>query len=100
MLKLFKDKQFTATVRYVVELAFVPTFDVIQTLLAKAIFHDWNIALAYLAAMPLSFLFAVHWRRKAKSVNRQWRVNRFVKHFPKAWDKLVKLIAIPPREMP
>lgn len=100
LLKLFEDKQFTATVRYVVGLAFVPAFDVIQTLLAKAIFHDWNIALAYFAAMPLSFLFAVHWRRKAKSVNRQWRVNRFVKHFPKTWDKLVKLIAIPPREMP
>lgn len=89
---LFKDQQFIPSVRYVSGLFFVPVFDVIQSLVVNAATHDWKLTLLYFTLMPLCFLFAIHWRRKAKSVNRQWRVNRFVNRFPAVWEKLTGLI--------
>lgn len=92
--KLFKDPQFTATVRYVSGLFFVPIFDVVQTICVGWLTKSWLSALIYFAAMPLSLLFAMHWRRKVKSVNRRWHVNRFAENFPKEWKKLIGLIKI------
>lgn len=94
LLNLFKDRQFTATVRYVSGLFLIPIFDVIQTFVVRWATQSWTTAFVYFAAMPFSFLVAVHWRRKAKSVNRCRQVNRFVKSFPDEWRKLIELIKI------
>lgn len=94
LLKLFKDRQFVATVRFVSGLFFIPIFDVVQTMIVRWFTQSWHIALIYFIAMPISFLLAMYWRKKTKSVARQWQVNRFVKHFPNEWKNLIELIKI------
>lgn len=88
---LFKDKQFISSARYVAGLILVPIFTIIQSLFIQMLFRDWLITLGYAFAMPSSFVFAIYWRKWKKSVNRQWRINRFSIKHPDAWTKLMSL---------
>ncbi len=91
---LFKDKQFIPSVRYASGLIFVPIFDLLQSIFVQIIFNDWLITLAYFLLMPVSFLFAIYWRKWLKSAKSKWKVNRFRKNYLKDWEKVVSLIKI------
>lgn len=92
--RLFKDKQFVSSARYVVGLLFIPIFTLLQSLLILLISNNWLMTCAYFIAMPLSFLFAIHWRKWRKSVNHQWRINRFSNKFPLVWKRLISISKI------
>ena len=94
LLGLFKDKQFIPSVRYASGLVFIPIFDLIQALIIGFATKNWIIALAYFFLMPLTFLFAIHWRRWLKNTQRAQKVTRFAKQFPEKWQKLVSLIRL------
>jgi 1-acyl-sn-glycerol-3-phosphate acyltransferase len=93
LLGLFEDKQFVASVRYASGLIFVPLFDLIQSLAVGFITHAWWLALAYFIAMPLTFYFALIWRKWLRSARRDLKVNRFVQRFPEQWKRVLALIA-------
>lgn len=94
LLSLFKDKQFIPSVRYASGLIFIPVFDLIQSLIIGFVTENWIVALAYFFLMPLSFLFAIHWRRWFKNTQRAQKVADFAKRFPEKWKKLVSLIRL------
>lgn len=93
LLTLFKDNQFIPTVRVVSGMFIVPVFMIIQSVIVGFIF-GWWWALAYFIVMPATFYFACWWRKWTKSVDRKWRVNRFVKKFPGVWGRTKELIKI------
>lgn len=94
LLGLFKDKQFIPSVRYASGLVFIPVFDVIQSLIIGLVTQNWPLALAYFLLMPLSFLFAIHWRRWLKNTKRAQKVARFAKSFPDKWKRVMELIRL------
>ena len=94
LLGLFKDKQFIPSVRYASGLLFVPIFDVIQSLIVGAVTKNWLLALGYFLLMPLTFYFALYWRKWWKTALRDCKVRRFAKQFPDIWKKVLKLIQL------
>ncbi len=91
---LFKDKQFVASARYVSGLIFVPVFDLIQSLAVGFITQEWWLALVYFTAMPVTFYFAVYWRKWWREALRDVKVSRFAKQFPEKWSQLQALIRL------
>jgi len=91
---LFEDKQFIPSVRYATGLLFVPIFDVIQSLIVVAVTKNWLLALGYFILMPLTFYFALYWRKWWKTALRDCKVRRFAKQFPDIWKKVLKLIQL------
>lgn len=91
---LFKDNQFVASVRYASGLIFVPLFDLIQSLALGFITHAWGLALAYFIAMPLTFYFALIWRKGLGNSRRLLKVHRFAKRHPDKWGRLLRLISL------
>ncbi|MEN6588686.1 MAG: 1-acyl-sn-glycerol-3-phosphate acyltransferase [Proteiniphilum sp.] len=91
---LFEDKQFIPSVRYATGLLFVPIFDVIQSLIVGAVTKNWLLALGYFILMPLTFYFALYWRKWWKTALRDCKVRRFAKQFPDIWKKVLKLIQL------
>lgn len=94
LLSMFKDNQFVASVRYVSGLVFVPLFALVQALIVGGVSGNWWWALGYFVAMPLAFLFAIHWRRRAKEWSRQRKVSRFVSANSQLWNHLKQLISL------
>lgn len=94
LLSLFKDNQFIPSVRYASGLIFVPVFDLIQSLIIGAITKDSLLALIYFLVMPLTFYFALYWRKWWKTLRRDHKVYRFKKLFADKWEKLIKLIRL------
>ena len=92
LLGLFEDKQFVASVRYASGLIFVPLFDLIQSLALAFITQAWWLALAYFFAMPLTFYFALIWRKWLRSARRDRKVHRFAHRLPDRWKQVVALI--------
>ncbi|NLY24284.1 MAG: hypothetical protein GX042_04610 [Bacteroidales bacterium] len=92
LLSLFEDKQFIASVRYASGLIFVPLFDLIQSLALGFITQAWWLALAYFFAMPLTFYFALIWRKWLRSARRDLKVHRFAHRLPDRWKQVVALI--------
>lgn len=88
---LFKDKQFVASARYVTGLVFVPVFDLIQSLAVGIITQEWWLALVYFTAMPVTFYFAVYWRKWLREAIRDVKVSRFAKQFPEKWKQVLAL---------
>lgn len=88
---LFKDKQFVASARYVSGLIFVPVFDLIQSLAVGFIMQEWWLALVYFTAMPVTFYFAVYWRKWLREALRDVKVSRFAKQFPEKWKQVLAL---------
>ncbi len=91
---LFKDKQFIPSVRYVCGLVFVPVFSLIQSIIVFLYTSNWLAALCYLILMPITFLFALYWRKWLKNICRKFKVNRFVKSNRELWEKLLSWISI------
>ncbi|MDD3189328.1 MAG: hypothetical protein PHO13_07495, partial [Fermentimonas sp.] len=94
LLSLFKDNQFIPSVRYASGLIFVPIFDLIQSLIIGTVTKDWLLALIYFFAMPITFYFALYWRKWWKIAKRDLKVNKFRKHFSNEWKRLVQLIKL------
>ncbi|MDD3787130.1 MAG: 1-acyl-sn-glycerol-3-phosphate acyltransferase [Petrimonas sp.] len=94
LLGAFKDNQFIPTVRLVSGLIFVPVFGFLQALLIGIFTQNWLLSLIYLAVMPVTFYFAVWWRKWGKSLKRKWKVTRFKKSFPREWKKLLSLVEL------
>ncbi len=94
LLRLFKDKQFIPSVRYASGLLFVPIFDVIQSLIVGAVTKNWLLALGYFLLMPLTFYFALYWRKWWKTALRDRKVHRFAKQFPDVWKRVLELIQL------
>lgn len=94
LLGLFKDNQFIPSVRYVSGLIFIPIFDLIQSLIIGSATNNWLLALIYFFAMPITFYFALYWRKWWHSANRDLKVSRFKKQFSDKWERLVQLIKL------
>jgi 1-acyl-sn-glycerol-3-phosphate acyltransferase len=94
LLGLFKDKQFIPSVKYASGLLFVPIFDVIQSLIVGSVTKNWLLALGYFLLMPLTFYFALYWRKWWKTALRDRKVHRFSRLFPDAWKQVLKLIQL------
>ena len=94
LLSLFKDNQFIPSVRYASGLIFVPVFDLIQSLIIGTVTKDWLLARSYFFAMPITFYFALYWRKWWKIAKRDLKVNKFRKHFSNEWKRLVQLIKL------
>lgn len=94
LLGLFKDNQFIPSVRYVSGLIFIPIFDLIQSLIIGSVTNNWLLALIYFFAMPITFYFALYWRKWWHSANRDLKVSRFKKQFSDKWERLVQLIKL------
>ncbi|WP_352423290.1 1-acyl-sn-glycerol-3-phosphate acyltransferase [Proteiniphilum sp.] len=88
---LFKDKQFIPSARYASGLLFIPIFDLIQSLLVGAVTKDWLMALGYFILMPLTFYFALYWRKWLKTARRDSKVRRFKKQHPDTWKRVLRL---------
>lgn len=91
---LFKDKQFTASARYAAGLFFVPVFDLIQSLILGTVTNNWLLALGYFILMPLTFYFALYWRKWWKTARRDLKVRRFKKQHPDTWKRVLELIDV------
>lgn len=89
---LFKDKQFIPSARYVSGLFFVPVFDLIQSLIVGAVTKNWLLAPGYFILMPLTFYFALYWRKWCKTALRDSKVRRFARQFPDIWKRVLELI--------
>ena len=94
LLSFFKDNQFIPSVRYVSGLIFIPIFDLIQSLIIGSATNNWLLALIYFFAMPITFYFALYWRKWWHSANRDLKVSRFKKQFSDKWERLVQLIKL------
>lgn len=94
LLGLFKDNQFIPSVRYVSGLIFIPIFDLIQSLIIGSATNNWLLALIYFFAMPITFYFALYWRKWWHSANRDLKVSKFKKEFEAKWERLVQLIKL------
>ena len=94
LMGMFEDKQFVASVRYASGLIFVPLFDLIQSLALGIITQEWWLALAYFIAMPVTFYFALNWRKWLRAARRDLKVYRFVQQFPERWQRLLSLTAV------
>ena len=92
--ELFKDKQFIPSARYASGLFFVPIFDLIQSLLLGGITGNWLLALIYFFVMPLTFYFALRWRKWWKLARKDQKVRRFANYFPETWERIVRLIRL------
>ena len=92
LLGLFKDNQFIPSVRYVSGLLFIPIFDLIQSLVIGVISKNWLLALAYFIAMPITFYFALYWRKWWITAKRDSKVNKFKNKYTDKWKRLVQLI--------
>ncbi|SFK60046.1 1-acyl-sn-glycerol-3-phosphate acyltransferase [Proteiniphilum acetatigenes] len=91
---LFKDKQFIPSARYASGLFFVPIFDLIQSLIVGAVTKNWLLALGYFILMPLTFYFALYWRKWFKTGRRDCKVRRFAKQHPNTWKRVLELIRL------
>ena len=91
---LFKDKQFVASARYASGLIFVPLFDLLQTLAVWFITGQWLPTIAYFLLMPLTFYFALYWRKWWKQLQRDNKVHRFATQKPEKWQQLLALIRL------
>lgn len=91
---LFKDKQFIPSARYASGLFFVPIFDLIQSLVVGAVTKNWLLALGYFILMPLTFYFALYWRKWLRTVQRDSKVHRFKKQHPTTWRRVLELIRL------
>lgn len=91
---LFKDKQFTASARYASGLFFVPIFDLIQSLIIGIATKNWLLALTYFFLMPVTFYFALYWRKWWKTAQRDRKVRRFKKQQPTTWSRVLELIRL------
>ncbi|WP_294079369.1 1-acyl-sn-glycerol-3-phosphate acyltransferase [Proteiniphilum sp. UBA5384] len=91
---IFKDKQFIPSVRYASGLLFVPIFDLIQSLTIGAITKERILALGYFILMPITFYFALYWRKWLKTARRDSKVRRFKKQHPDTWKRLLELIRL------
>lgn len=94
LLGLFKDNQFIPSVRYAAGLIFIPIFDLIQSIILGLVTKDWMLALIYFLAMPITFYFALYWRKWWKTSQRDMKVNKFKKQFSDKWSRLVQLIKL------
>lgn len=94
LLSLFKDNQFIPSVRYATGLIFVPIFDLIQSLIIGSVTNNWLLALSYFIAMPVTFYFALYWRKWWHSAKSDLKVSRFKKQFSDKWVRLVQLIKL------
>ena len=94
LLSFFKDNQFIPSVRYATGLIFVPIFDLIQSLIIGSVTNNWLLALTYFIAMPITFYFALYWRKWWHSAKRDLKVSRFKKQFSDKWVRLVQLIKL------
>lgn len=91
---LFKDKQFIPSARYASGLFFVPVFDLIQSLIVGAMTKNWLLALGYFILMPLTFYFALYWRKWFKTALRDSKVRKFKKQHPTTWSQVMELIRL------
>lgn len=91
---LFKDKQFIPSARYATGLFFVPIFDLIQSFIVGAVTKDWLLALGYFILMPLTFYFALYWRKWWKTAQRDKKVRRLKKQHPAMWRRVLELIRL------
>ena len=91
---LFKDKQFIPSARYASGLLFIPIFDLIQSLLVGAVTKNWLMVLGYFILMPLTFYFALYWRKWLKTARRDSKVRRFKKQHPAAWRRVLEMIRL------
>lgn len=91
---LFKDKQFIPSARYASGLFFVPIFDLIQSLIIGTITENWLLATGYFILMPITFYFALYWRKWFKTAQRDQKVRRFTKQHPNIWKRLLELIRL------
>ncbi|MDD4777001.1 MAG: 1-acyl-sn-glycerol-3-phosphate acyltransferase [Fermentimonas sp.] len=94
LLSQFKDNQFVPSVRYASGLIFIPIFDLIQSLIIGAVSKDWLLALIYFFVMPITFYFALYWRKWWKTAKRDVKVYKFKKQFKQKWERLVQLIKL------
>lgn len=94
LLSLFKDNQFIPSVRYVSGLIFIPIFDLAQSLIIGAVTKNWLLALIYFLVMPITFYFALYWRKWWKSAQRDLKVYNFKKQYSDKWKRLVQLIKL------
>ena len=94
LLSLFKDNQFVPSVRYVSGLLFIPIFNIIQSLIIGVVTENWLLALIYFIAMPLTFYFALYWRKWWKTAQRDHVVYKFRKQFKNKWERLIQLIKL------
>ena len=94
LLSLFKDNQFIPSVRYATGLIFIPIFDLIQSLIIGSVTNNWLLAIIYFLVMPITFYFALYWRKWRHSANRDLKVSRFKKQFSDKWERLVQLIKL------
>jgi 1-acyl-sn-glycerol-3-phosphate acyltransferase len=92
LLGMFKDKQFIASARYASGLLFIPVFDLIQSLAVGLITKNGLLALVYFIVMPVTFCFAIYWRKWLKTAKRDQKVNQFVKQFPDTWERVLGLV--------
>lgn len=90
---LFADKQFIPSVRYVCGLVFVPIFTLIQSLVLLFCTNSM-VAISYFFLMPVSFLFAIYWRKWAKSTHRQFLVDKFVRSNQESWRNILSWISL------
>lgn len=91
---LFKDKQFIPSARYASGLFFVPIFDLIQSLIVGAVTKNWLLALGYFILMPLTFYFALYWRKWFKTGRQDCKVRLFAKQHPNTWKRVLELIRL------
>ncbi|HHT33637.1 MAG: 1-acyl-sn-glycerol-3-phosphate acyltransferase [Proteiniphilum sp.] len=91
---LFKDKQFVATARYAAGLIFVPLFDLLQSLAVRLITGEWLPAIAYFLLMPVTFYFALYWRKWWKQLQRDRWLFRFATRKNDKWQRLLALIRL------
>ena len=94
LLSLFKDNQFIPSVRYATGLIFMPIFDLIQSLIIGSVTNNWLLAIIYFLVMPITFYFALYWRKWRHSARRDLKVLKFKNKFNDKWEQLVKLIKL------
>jgi 1-acyl-sn-glycerol-3-phosphate acyltransferase len=94
LLSLFKDNQFIPSVRYATGLIFIPIFDLIQSLIIGSVTNNWLLAIIYFLVMPITFYFALYWRKWRHSARRDLKVLKFKNKFNDKWEQLVKLIKL------
>ena len=91
---LFQDKQFVPSARYASGLFFVPVFDVLQSVAVQLLAGSWVMSGIYFLAMPLSFAFAIHWRKALKRLRRRSFVVRFRKNNPQLLERIRELVRL------
>lgn len=91
LIRMFKDKQFHSSVKFLWGAFFVPFFYLVQTLVVLLVFKNNWLALYYAVSLPVTGLLA-HWLyRRYKVVAGRWKLVRLKRKTPGQLENFLEL---------